>query len=243
MPQRIDEIAPGLRNTNQPLEGVATAGQPEEGHFGRLASAGYRAVIHLRGPGEDRGLDEPEAIRRAGMEYANLPVGYEDVDDETFERFRELMAEPERRPVLVHCASANRVGALLIPYLILDEGMTAEEASRAASRVGLRNGKLRRAALRYAARAGPPAPPSRPRGVGEAPTHICNRHPTTREDMTVHSIHVMDLPWPKAVGYSAQSRLGRVLRRSRSNSGIDPSRRSDSHGRTLYEPVCALLLK
>ena len=121
---------------------------------------------------------------------------------------------------------------------------TAGEASRAASRVGLRSGgKLRRAALRYAARAGPPAPPSRPRGVGEAPTPICNRHPTTREAITVHSIHVTDLPRPKAVGYSAQSRLGRVLRRSRSNSGIDPSRRSDSHGRTLYEPVCALLLK
>ena len=152
MPQRIDEIGPGLRNANQPLEGVATAGQPEVGHFGRLASAGYRTVIDLRGPGEDRGLDEPAAVRRAGMEeYANVPVGHEDVDDETFERFRELMAEPERRPVLVHCASANRVGALLIPYLILDEGMTAKEASLAASRVGLRSGKLRQAALRHAA--------------------------------------------------------------------------------------------
>ena len=116
MPQRIDEIAPGLRNANQPLEGVATAGQPEEEHFGRLASAGYRTVIDLRGPGEDRGLDEPEVVRRAGMEYANVPVGHEDVDGETFERFRELIAEPGHRPVLVHCASANRVGALLIPY-------------------------------------------------------------------------------------------------------------------------------
>lgn len=151
MPKRIDEIAPGLRNADQPLEGVATAGQPEEGHFGRLAAAGYRTVIDLRGPGEDRGLDEPEAVRRVGMEYANVPVKRDDVDDETFERFRELMAEPECRPVLVHCASANRVGALLIPYLILDEGMAAQEASLAASSVGLRSEKLRRAALRYAA--------------------------------------------------------------------------------------------
>lgn len=151
MPKKIDEIAPGLRNANQPLEGVATAGQPEVGHLGRLAAAGYRTVIDLRGPGEDRGLDEPEAVRRVGMEYANVPVGHENVDGETFDRFRELMAEPERRPVLVHCASANRVGALLIPYLILDTGMAAEEASLAASRVGLRSENLRRAALRYAA--------------------------------------------------------------------------------------------
>ncbi len=34
----------------------------------------------------------------------------ENVEDETFERFRELMKDPERRPVLVHCSSANRWG-------------------------------------------------------------------------------------------------------------------------------------
>ena len=62
------------------------------------------------------------------MEYVSLPVGHEDVEEATFDRFRALMADRERRPVLVHCSSANRVGALLIPYLVLDEGKGAEEA-------------------------------------------------------------------------------------------------------------------
>lgn len=118
-------------------------------HFERLAAAGYRTVIDLRGPGEDRGLDEPDTVRRAGMEYVNVPVGHEDVADETFDKFRKLMSEPWRRPVLVHCTSANRVGALLIAYLILDGGVPAEEASQKASRVGLRSEKFRQAALRY----------------------------------------------------------------------------------------------
>jgi uncharacterized protein (TIGR01244 family) len=137
----IREIAP-----------VATAGQPEVGHFERLAQVGYRTVIDLREPDEDRGLDEPEAIRQAGMQYANIPVGHDDVSDETFDRFRELMNDQERRPVLVHCSSANRVGALLIPYLVLDEGKSQDEALEIASRVGLRSDELRRAALGYAAR-------------------------------------------------------------------------------------------
>ncbi|CAN5882769.1 hypothetical protein BH18ACT11_BH18ACT11_11160 [soil metagenome] len=150
--QDIREVAPDLANSGQPLPDVATAGQPEEEHFGRLGKAGYRTVIDLREPGEARGLDEPEVIRRAGMEYVSIPVGHEDIDDGTFDRFRELMADQGRRPVLVHCSSANRVGALLIPFLVFDEGKTMQEALEVASRVGLRSDELERAALRYSAR-------------------------------------------------------------------------------------------
>ena len=145
----IQEIAPGLDNPGQPLEDIATAGQPEEEHLKRLAEAGYKTVVDLRIPEEDRGLDEQESARQAGMEYVNIPVGHEEVNDETFERFRELMADPERRPVLVHCSSANRVGALLIPYLVLDEGKSTEEAVKIASEVGLKSDELKQAALRY----------------------------------------------------------------------------------------------
>jgi protein tyrosine phosphatase (PTP) superfamily phosphohydrolase (DUF442 family) len=106
-------------------------------------------VIDLRTPEEERGLDEPEVVRQAGMEYASIPVGHEKVEEETFERFRELVRDPGRRPVLVHCSSANRVGALLVPYLILDEGRSREEALGIARRVGLRSDALEREALRY----------------------------------------------------------------------------------------------
>lgn len=149
----IRAIAPKMANAGQPLADVATAGQPEREDFEHLAGAGYKTIIDLRTPEEPRGLDEPEVVRRAGgMEYVNIPVGHEDVDDATFERFREIMTDPERRPVLVHCTSANRVGALLIPYLILDEGKVPDEAVRMASEVGLRSAELKQAALRYATR-------------------------------------------------------------------------------------------
>ena len=147
--KNIQEIVPGLENAGHPVEGVATAGQPEEEHFERLAEAGYRTVIDTRTAEEDRGFDEPEVVRQAGMEYLNIPVGHEEIDDETFERFRGLIKDSERRPVLVHCSSANRVGALLIPYLILDEGKTPEKAVKMATEVGLESGELKQAALEY----------------------------------------------------------------------------------------------
>jgi uncharacterized protein (TIGR01244 family) len=146
----INEIASGLTNAGRPLEGVATAGQPDEEHLRSLAEAGYKTVIDLRTTEEDRGFDEAEAVREAGMEYANIPVGHETIDEENFERFRELMTDPVRRPALVHCSSANRVGALLIPYLILDEGRDREEAVKIASEVGLSSEELKNRALEYA---------------------------------------------------------------------------------------------
>jgi protein tyrosine phosphatase (PTP) superfamily phosphohydrolase (DUF442 family) len=134
----------------QPLEYVATEGQPEEEHLKRLAEAEYKTVVDLRTPGETPRPDEwGKVVRRAGMEYVNIPVGHKDIDNETFDRFRELMRDGGRRPVLVHCSSANRVGALLIPYLILDEGRTPENAGEIATGVGLRSNRLERAAFRY----------------------------------------------------------------------------------------------
>jgi len=145
----IQEIVPGVENPGQPLKDVATAGQPDEEQLKRLAEAGYKTVLDLRTSEEDPGFDEWGVVWQAGMEYVNLPVGHETIEDETFERFRELMRDPERRPVLVHCSRANRVGALLIPYLVLDEGKNSQEAEEIATEVGLETDELKQAALRY----------------------------------------------------------------------------------------------
>lgn len=145
----IAEIAPGMQNARCPLEGVATAGQPTAEHLDSMAEAGYRTVLDLRTPEEPRGFDEPEAVREAGMEYVGIPVSPDTLDDETFERFREFMGDPERRPVLVHCSSANRVGALLIPHMILDEGRNPDEATQIAHQIGLKSDELKQQALDY----------------------------------------------------------------------------------------------
>ncbi len=148
----VREIAPGLENAGYPLEGVATAGQPEQEHLEQLAEAEYRTVLDLRTSEEDPGFDEAETVRNAGMEYVNMPleVKPEAFTDEVFDRARELLTDPERRPIFVHCASAVRVAPLLIPYLILDEGRSPDEAVSIASEVGSHKDELTDAALRYA---------------------------------------------------------------------------------------------
>ena len=144
----VQVIVPGLANASCPLEGVLTAGQPREEHLRDLAENGYRAVVDLRAPDEPRGYDEAAAAREAGLEYLNLPVAGP-TEDEMFDRFRQVMRDPGKRPVLVHCGSANRVGALLIAYLVLDEGQDPQEALKTAVNVGLRSRELADAALAY----------------------------------------------------------------------------------------------
>lgn len=135
-----------------PLEGIGAAGQPSEPALAELARAGYKTVLDLRAPDEPRGYDEAAAVARAGMTYVALPVTQFSLTDATFDHFRALMRDPARRPVLVHCATANRVGALLLPYFVLDEGREESDALAMAQAAGLRSSELAQMALDYAGR-------------------------------------------------------------------------------------------
>jgi uncharacterized protein (TIGR01244 family) len=103
-----------LPNRGDALEGVTTAGQPSEAALKAVAAAGYKAVIDLRAPGEDRGLaDERKIVEMLGMSYVSLPVeGAAGVSYANARALDKLLAEVGG-PVLVHCTSSNRVGALL----------------------------------------------------------------------------------------------------------------------------------
>ena len=103
------------------VDGITSAGQPDADALQGYADAGYVAVIDLRGPGEDRGLaDEGGTVRGLGMDYLALPI--EGDAAISFDNARRLDALLDRYdgPVLVHCASGNRVGALLALRRSLD---------------------------------------------------------------------------------------------------------------------------
>ena len=95
----------------KPVDGITTAGQPNAEALKVFADAGYVAVIDIRTAGEDRGLDEAVVVQGLGMDYVQLPIGGDDITFEKAEKLQQLI-DLYDEPVLVHCASANRVGAL-----------------------------------------------------------------------------------------------------------------------------------
>lgn len=149
MDPELQAIVARLPVGRNPVPNVATAGQPTPQQLIELARAGFKAVIDLREPHEFRGFDESEVVSQCGMEYINIPITYQGIDAAEFDQFRDLLRDGNRHPVLVHCATANRVGALLLPHLVLDHGTAPDAALDVASQVGLRSPELARAAFEY----------------------------------------------------------------------------------------------
>lgn len=119
-----------------PVDGLRSAGQPDAGQFKVFADAGYVAVIDIRGADEDRGLDEVQVLEDLGLEYVTMPiVGDEAINYDNARALDQLLAGYDE-PVLVHCGSGNRVGALLALRESLD-GASDKEALEYGRNAGL----------------------------------------------------------------------------------------------------------
>ena len=98
----------------EPVDGITSSGQPDAAALEVFADSGYGVVIDMRGPDEDRGMDDFEgAVEATGMQYLAFPVvGAEQVSFETAAKLDEVLQGIDG-PVLMHCGSGNRVGAVL----------------------------------------------------------------------------------------------------------------------------------
>ncbi|MDJ0760745.1 MAG: sulfur transferase domain-containing protein [Woeseiaceae bacterium] len=113
--------------TVSPVDGITVSGQPNEEMLDIFAENGYAAVIDLRGPGENRGFDEAQVVEELGMYYVELPIeGRDAVNFDNAAKLKEILGQYDG-PVLVHCGSGNRVGALLALGKVQD-GASEEEA-------------------------------------------------------------------------------------------------------------------
>lgn len=111
----------------QPRPQLYTAGQPSAAQLQQAAAAGITTLIDLRQPDEDRGFDETAAAERLGLRYVRIPVaGAAGLTQANAQALRSALAQSQG-PVLLHCASGNRAGALLA-LLQARDGAPVEQA-------------------------------------------------------------------------------------------------------------------
>ena len=151
MPSFYDALSK-VPNACQLLPTVLTGGQPTAADLEQFKEAGGGIVLDLRDPMEPRPFDEPALARRLGLEYVNVAVGSGTLTDATLDRTLALLRQADGRTVFVHCASGNRVGGALLPYLMLDQGLEEEDAVTQAMRIGLRSAELMEWGTDYARR-------------------------------------------------------------------------------------------
>lgn len=119
-----------LPNGRAPLPRVVTGGQPSPEQLSALAAAGFRTVVNLRAEGEPSPVADPAAaVEELGMRYVHIPVaGVEGLDRGNARALAEVLADETAYPVVIHCASGNRVGALLALEAAWIGGADPEEA-------------------------------------------------------------------------------------------------------------------
>ena len=121
------------------LGDVYLAGQPKPEDFEVAKAEGIKTIINLRHAKEINDVDEEATVKAAGLDYVHLPWNGEgELTDDVIQRSRKLF-ETAERPILMHCGSANRVGALWIPWRVLDGNVSLEEAIDEAKTIGLKN--------------------------------------------------------------------------------------------------------
>lgn len=157
--EEADKMGPkyGIANASFPVPGVMAAGQPTGEQLQLLAEEGYHTIIDLRPAEEPHGFDEPAAARDNGMAYVNVPVTPATLDQATIDRFLSAM-RGATKPLIVHCSTANRVGALFYAWLTLERKEPAEKALEKARAIGLHSPELTEKVQKLVAeRKAPPA--------------------------------------------------------------------------------------
>lgn len=124
-------------NARQVQDGVFAAGQPAPEQIRAAARLGIRTIVNLCAKGEC-GWDEAATVREAGLRYLHIPVcGPEDICESKARELHELLGEAGLRPMVVHCGSANRVGALFALQAFHCEGRDMESALELGRKAGL----------------------------------------------------------------------------------------------------------
>ena len=151
------DIPRSIHNYNRALPWLATAGSLGKKDMSMLKLVGFKTIIDLRTASE--GIEEEKDIfNDLGLRYENIEVANE-ITAEHLKTFTDILDKADK-PILVHCATANRVGGMLALYHI-QNGMdvdTAMELGRAANMTESYEQVIRDGLKNHST---PPKPPTR----------------------------------------------------------------------------------
>ena len=142
---------PGITNYTKVDAVVACGGATETSALEGLKKDGFKAVINLREASEaGANIEENAAKAKAlGLNYIHIPFSGQAPQAKTFDDFLAAVSNKANQPVYIHCASANRVGAVWLVKRVMQDGWEVPKATEEAKMIGLRSAPLEQFALKY----------------------------------------------------------------------------------------------
>ena len=117
---------------------IYLAGQPSPEDLAMLKQRGFKTVISVR-KADEVPWDEAVEVRKQAMTFVHVPFhGKDQLTPQVFDDVLKVLRNKKRCPILFHCGSANRVGAIWYAYRVLDGKLKPAEALAEAEQVGLR---------------------------------------------------------------------------------------------------------
>jgi uncharacterized protein (TIGR01244 family) len=125
-----------IPNARNPMPGVVTGGEPSEANLEEAKRLGYQTVVSLLP--EDESQTEAARATAVGLSFVSIPIrGADDLTEDAARRLGDVLSAPDSRPLILHCASGNRAGALLALHAFYVEGATKEDALALGEAAGL----------------------------------------------------------------------------------------------------------
>ena len=90
---------------------LAVSGKPSKEALASLKASGFRTVIDLRQPGE--GVARRETVEAQGLTFVSVPVSPDTFSAGDVKKVGAVLKDQTAAPVLLFCASSNRVGAVM----------------------------------------------------------------------------------------------------------------------------------
>ena len=130
-----------LPNGRVPFDSTLTGGQPTFEQLKKAGETGFKAVINLRTAGERPDPEQESTwVERFGMKYFHIPVaGAKGLTVQNAQLFAEVLSKTENYPLIVHCKSGNRVGAIFALKAFHIDGKSKEEALLIGESAGLKS--------------------------------------------------------------------------------------------------------
>jgi uncharacterized protein (TIGR01244 family) len=139
---------------------LAAAGQPSPEALAALRDLGFRTVVNLRTEQEGAAAEQP-VVEGQGLRYVSVPVTADSFSLADALAVEAVLDDPSSGPVLLHCASSNRVGGVMA-VLASRRGQSLDEAIAAGKAAGLHSLVMENAVRRVLGAPLLPAPPAAP---------------------------------------------------------------------------------
>lgn len=128
-------------NIHHPNEQHFTSGKPSKDDLVKLKEQGVTAVINLL-TDDDMNNDDQEArwAQELGLDYYRVPVGGpSDLTRASVADFDRALAATANQTTLIHCASSNRVGAMMALHAAWYDNASNQEALQTGRDYGLKS--------------------------------------------------------------------------------------------------------